>query len=80
MKFLTKAWAWIAGAPRGLDHVQIVRIKPGDRVLVTYSGRLNMEAYERVRSFWEKQFPGIQVTVIDSSTKLSVVRLEGGDS
>ena len=58
------------------SEVEILRLQPGDTVVVYCSTRLAAKVYERVLSTVKEHFPKHDVVVCDGGVRLGVVRKE----
>lgn len=52
--------------------LKVLRLQPGDALVVEVNGRLSMEQAKALQAYVEKQFDGHRCLVLDSDAKLSV--------
>ncbi len=62
-----------------LDQVRIVNIQPGDRLVVTVPGHLNMAEYDKMKHELSKFFQGTPAIILMGGVELSVIRGEDGE-
>lgn len=60
-----------------LPLVEVVRMQPGDVMVLHVGEKLTDEEFEATVAALKKQFPGNDVIVLESGVHLSVVRRDG---
>jgi hypothetical protein len=60
--------------PAELEHLRVLRLEPGDVLVLTCPDPLTFERAETLRARVKQEFPGHKVIVIDSGGSLGVVR------
>jgi len=62
-------------------HIETLRLKPGDRLVVQYQGHISREMAANIRAQVERQLPeGVKALVIDVQTKLAVLSPDCGSA
>jgi hypothetical protein len=62
-----------------LEHLQVLRIEPGDVLVMKIPGCLSVAQHERLHAAFEEVFPGYKAIVIEDGADLGVVRQEHAD-
>lgn len=61
----------------GVEEVRVVRLQPGDVIVLVTSKRLSLDAAEHMREHAQAFFDGHQVVVLEDGLTLEVLREDG---
>lgn len=62
-----------------LEHLQVLRLEPGDILVFTFPGSMSVAHTESVLESMHREFPGHKALVIDQGGLLGVIRAEQSD-
>jgi hypothetical protein len=67
-------WSAFEPPPVVMPEARILRIQPGDAIVLKFDGLLSMQQQADVRVMMNDAFPGVPVLVLDEGTELAVLR------
>ena len=59
---------------KSLTHTKVIRLKPGDKIAIECNEILTMKQIDEVFQQAKKAFPGFDVVVLPSNTKIKILR------
>lgn len=62
------------GKPQWLEHLSVLRLEPGDRLVLQVQHDPTMEEMAWYREYMEEAFPGVPCVVVANGATLGVVR------
>jgi hypothetical protein len=71
---MRRFFEWLAMAWRGVKSVDVVRIEPGDVVVIRFARKLSMEERYGASRQLRGVFPSAQVLLLDENAELTIVR------
>lgn len=60
--------------PEWLEHLSVLRLEPGDTIVLRTDGMPPQEVADNMRRFTEKHFPGHKCIVLTDGVEIGVVR------
>lgn len=62
-----------------LEHVRVLRLEPGDTLVLAYPDHLTVEMAEHLKEKLQREFPGHKAIVLDGGASFDVLRAEQSD-
>ena len=65
-------------SPIAIEHLQVARLEPGDKLVVTCPEVLTEEGARTISQYIRQCFPGVEAIVLSAGIELGIVRQSAG--